>query len=215
VPAAAPAPPSDRRAQRHAGTRSQILAAAADLVRSEGLASLSMRDLGARVGMRAQSVYGYFPSKHAIYDALFQQGAEAFLAAMSAPTSSEAAEPHERLMASAQRFFTFCVSDPVRYQLLFLHTIPGFVPSPEAYEPAVAALALTSTAFAEAGITDPDALDLATAVLAGLTSQQLANDPGGDRWARLVDRAVLMLLTDFAPHVLTAPPTITDRKATR
>ena len=36
-----------------------------------GSAALSMRDLGARVGMRAQSLYVYFPSKYAIYDAMF------------------------------------------------------------------------------------------------------------------------------------------------
>ena len=32
-----------------------------------------MRDLGARVGMRAQSLYSYFPSKHAIFDAMFAE----------------------------------------------------------------------------------------------------------------------------------------------
>ncbi len=43
----------------------------------------------------------------------------------------------------------------------------------------------------------------------GLTSQQIANDPGGDRWERLVDRAVAMLLADLAPHLLDhpSPPT--------
>ncbi len=59
--------------------------------------------------------------------------------------------------------------------------------------------------FDAVGITDPAAIDLATAVFTGLTSQQLANDPGGDRWARLVDRAVAMLLTDLAPHLLDHP----------
>ena len=48
--------------------------------------------------------------------------------------------------------------------------------------------------FMEHGITDPDAMDLWTALISGLTGQQLANDPGGTRWARLVDRAVDMFL---------------------
>ena len=34
---------------------------------------------------------------------------------------------------SAHRFFEFCVSDPVRYQLLFQRTIPDFVPSERSY----------------------------------------------------------------------------------
>ena len=63
--------PRDRRAERNAATRAEILSAAWDLARDDGLTALAMRDLGARVGMRAQSLYVYFPSKHAIYDAMF------------------------------------------------------------------------------------------------------------------------------------------------
>ena len=43
---------------------------------------------------------------------------------------------------------------------------------------------------------------LVTAVLAGLVGQQLANDPGGHRWERLVDRTVDMLLAEVAPETL-------------
>ena len=61
----------DRRAERFEATRREILDVAWELVRADGLGALSMRDLGARVGLRAQSLYVYFPSKHAIYDAMF------------------------------------------------------------------------------------------------------------------------------------------------
>ena len=43
------------------------------------------------------------------------------------------------------------------------------------------------------GITNEEDVDLATAIIGGLVDQQLANDPGGDRWGRLVDRVVDML----------------------
>ena len=33
-------------------------------------------------------------------------------------------------------------------------------------------------------------MDLWTALLSGLTAQQLSNDPGGDRWSRLLDESV-------------------------
>src|SRR5207253_10226190 len=68
------APPlRDRRAERYTATRREILDAAWELVRAGGLASLTMRDLGTRVGMRAQSLYAYFPSKYAICDAMFDE----------------------------------------------------------------------------------------------------------------------------------------------
>ncbi len=38
--------------------------------------------------------------------------------------------------------------------------------------------------------------DLCVALVGGLVDAQLANDPGGTRWARLVDRAVDMFAND-------------------
>ncbi|GEM_PF-6857394 len=37
-----------------------------------------------------------------------------------------------------------------------------------------------------------------TALVAGLAAQQTSNDPGGDRWLRLIDEAAGM----YADHVL-------------
>ena len=51
-----------------------------------------------------------------------------------------------------------------------------------------------SKALQGAGIRDPAALDLWTAVLTGLATQQVSNDPGGSRWADVLDRAVDILL---------------------
>ena len=47
------------------------------------------------------------------------------------------------------------------------------------------------------GISDETGADLFTALLAGLIDQQLANEPGGDRWARLLDRTVDMYATEM------------------
>jgi hypothetical protein len=40
-------------------------------------------------------------------------------------------------------------------------------------------------------------LDLYAAVVGGLVDAQLANDPGGDRFARQLDRAIGMLADHF------------------
>jgi AcrR family transcriptional regulator len=207
APATAAAIPRGRREAQRDRTRAEILAAAWVLVRSQGLAGLSMRDLGEAVGMRAQSVYSYYPSKDAIYDAMFRQGYEEFHAWMEADEVT--LPPLDRFRRMAHRFFAFCTTDAVRYQLLFQRTIPGFEPSPESYVVALAALDALTGEFAAIGIADPAAVDLATAVFTGLTSQQIANDPGGDRWERLVDRAVSMLLADLAPHLLDHPSPLT------
>ena len=189
----------DRRAVRHAATKDEIIDAAWTLARTRGLAAVSMRELAAAVGMRAPSLYQYFNSKLAIYDAMFDHGMREAVAAMSA--AIEAAKPEDALRESGRALVVFATSDPVRAQLLFQRTIPDFEPSAESYAPGLQLRALGHQALIEKGITDPDALDLWTAVISGLVNQQLANDPGGRRWLRLVDRTVDM----FTAYV-TAPP---------
>jgi AcrR family transcriptional regulator len=185
----------DRRSARREATKAEILHAAWALAREEGLSAISLRDLAARVGMRAPSLYQYFDSKHAIYDAMFADGNRQALAALGERTMG--ADVRTSLKEWGREFIAFCAADVARYQLLFQRTIPGFEPSPESYALAVEFLGRTRRAFTEAGLDDAD-LDLWTALISGLTSQQISNDPGGDRWLRRVDEAVDM----YVDHVL-------------
>ena len=56
--------------ERHALTRRRILDTALELVDSEGLKALSMRRLGAALGVEAMSLYHHFPSKGELLDGL-------------------------------------------------------------------------------------------------------------------------------------------------
>ena len=86
-----------------------------------------------------------------------------------------------------------------RYQLLFQRTIPGFEPTPDAFAPAVRALDGTRARLARNGITDPRHVDMWTAWATGLVDQQLSNDPGGDRWVRLIDDFIEMFFRYCRP----------------
>jgi AcrR family transcriptional regulator len=190
----------DRRSRRREATKAEILDAAWAIAREHGLTAISLRDLASRVGMRAPSLYQYFDSKHAIYDAMFEQGARQSLETMTEPIDST--DAREVLQISARRLVQFFTSDPARASLLFQRTIPGFEPSPKAYAPAVEMRDAALQRLAEFGITDPDAIDMWTALVSGLGNQQIANDPGGTRWIRLIDRAVDMYLAEVAPQLL-------------
>jgi AcrR family transcriptional regulator len=201
----------DRRAARRAATRAEILDAARALMAERGLAALSLRDLGERVGMRAQSLYSYVDSKHDIYDALFRQGYEEYAAAMAEAeaTAPRRADPRAYARHLAHAHVAWCLDDPVRYQLLFWRTIPGFVPSEESWTAALAAFEALREPLARVGLGDPAQVDLTTALFSGLTSQQLTNDPGGDRWTRLVDRAVDLLLLSVSDDPGSSQPSAT------
>ena len=180
------------REARRQNARADLLAVAWEMVREGGLGALSLRELARRAGITTPTVYAYFESKNAILDAMFGEAAESFEQSNAEPL--EDGSPHQQLVAHAHRFAAFCTSDVVRYQLLFQHLIPGFSPSPESYAPAVRALDAARQRLEQAGVRDPRHLDLWTALMTGLVDQQISNDPGGDRWIRLIDDVVVMFL---------------------
>ena len=196
----------DWRESRRQSARDAIVDAAWGLVREEGLAALSLRDLAARAGITTPTVYAYFDSKHAIYDAMFGRAASEFATHMTQPFDTSV--PAQILVASATRFAEFCTTDVSRYQLLFQRTIPDFAPSAEAYAPAVLALAAARKRLALNGITQARHVDLWTALLTGLVDQQIANDPGGHRWNSLIGEAVAMFLVHChsTPSARTSKP---------
>ena len=93
-----------------------------------------------------------------------------------------------------RRFVGFCTEDVPRYQLLFQRTIPGFEPSAESYAHSVRAYEHLVWRLSINEVTDPELIDMWTAWTTGLVDQQISNDPGGDRWSRLIDDFVEMNL---------------------
>jgi AcrR family transcriptional regulator len=180
------------RLRRRQATIDEILAAARELAREHGLASISMRDLGARVGLHASSLYQYFSSKDAIYDALFALGHRELHAHMA--QLDRTGKPVDVFKRGSQLFTEFCLQDEVRYQLLYQRTIPGFVPSAASMALAWDSYRDIAGALAAAGVTEHADVDLWTAIQMGLIAQQLANDPGGRRFADLLEPAIDMFL---------------------
>lgn len=200
-------PNRDRTAERREATRREILDAAWAVAGEVGLAQLTLRDVAERVGMRAPSLYSHFASKHAIYDAMFGQAWAAY--EEQERKFLETLPPHPRTAAKllARHFFDYAVADLARNQLLNQRTIPGFEPTPESYAPAVRVLELGRATLASLGVTDRGDFDIWIALIGGLADQQLANDPGGDRFARLLDRAL-----DMWADAVGLPPEPSPRK---
>lgn len=183
---------TDRRAARHQATKARILDAAWTLARERGLAGLSLRDLAAAVDLRQPSLYSYFDSKHALYDAMFAQGYQQLIDEIDEIELT--GDPEEQVRQMARTFVALATSDVTRAQLLFLRTLPDFEPSPQSYELAVRFLDEARGRLAAAGLTRREDVDLYTTVVGGVVSQQLANDPGGSRFVGLIDSVIDMYL---------------------
>jgi AcrR family transcriptional regulator len=199
--------PRDRRRRQ---TREEILDAALAVVTEQGAAALNLSEVARRIGLRQPSLYQYFDSRMAVYDALFERGMGEHLAVVR-----EAAAANPPGLATLRAISTgtvrFAVRNPALTQLVFLPAVPGFEPSARAYAPSLEVLELTRAAFAvavERGELRPEAdsergLTLFTALTAGVALQQLGNDQHGNatdgRYLALVEPAFEMFCTYYAP----------------
>ena len=176
---------TDRRAARHEATKARILDAAWDLAREQGLAGISLRDLAARVDLRQPSLYSYFDSKNALYDAMFAQGYEQLLEAVDAielAGDPRAAAPGDG--AGVRR----------RSRLEDVGAGAAAVPAHAARLRAVGRVVRARDPVPRRarrrrargrGLRPARRISTCTPrSTGGLVNQQLANDPGGTRWMR-------------------------------
>jgi AcrR family transcriptional regulator len=184
----------DRRKVRHEAKRAEILAQAWLLAQRDGLAAISLRDLADSVGLRQPSLYVYFESKLNLYDAMFADGYCQLLSFVA--QRSYVGDPRRALARFLGDLVQFSSDDIVRHQMLFQRTIPVFEPSAEAFALALEFYEVGRQMLAAAGVTDQRNVDIFTALANGLAHQQVANDPGGQRWVRLAGRVTEMFLAD-------------------
>jgi len=197
-------PKRNRLAERREATRLEILDAAWETAHQNGLAGLTLREVADRVGMQPPSLYSHFASKNALYDAMFEQAWRTLLDEIPGWVEQLPAEPRARLIKDAELYFDFAVADLARHQLMDTQIIPNFKPSPQAYAASVEAYSTMGTYLP---ISDQDDIDIYTALIAGLCAQQLANDPGGQRWRRLIPRVINMFADSLGlpPSAESAP----------
>ena len=200
----------DRRQRRRQETIEEVLDVAVEVMSEQGVAGLSVGEIARRMGIRPPSLYVYFPSKNALYDALFRRGAEQVLAAVrdSAAGLEDQATLEETLLQAARAFVRWSVEHPAYTQLLFWRPVPGFAPSEEAYAPALELLRLSRERLADLqrrGLLRQDVeLDDVqrdwTVLASGVISQQLSNAPEESFDSGRFTAALPSLVTMFAHH---------------
>jgi AcrR family transcriptional regulator len=182
---------ADPRPARRKARYQEILAAAWDIAAEQGLSGVSLHEVARTVGLRQPSLYAYFDSKSALYDAMFTQAARRLLD--HARSWSYAEDARLAVRDSCLALWDFIVNNPPASQLLFERAVPGFEPSPDSYAYAQDYLAFNVDLLRAAGVTDPGDIDIFVAIIGGLFNQQQTNEPGGDRWTRHLDTVLAML----------------------
>ncbi|MCA3367390.1 MAG: TetR/AcrR family transcriptional regulator [Roseomonas sp.] len=104
----------------HGNLRAALLEAARARLAEGAEATLSLRNLAARVGVSVNATYRHFDSKEALLMELAAEGFDALRAAMQeAVAKLGAAEAIERLRATGEAYVHFAQDDPALFQLMF------------------------------------------------------------------------------------------------
>jgi AcrR family transcriptional regulator len=199
---------TDRRARRRQETIHEILDIARELMTEEGVNGLNLSEVARRLGVQPPSLYKYFPSLMAIYDALFEQGQRDIVEVMR--TAMADAEPGlAALTAALEACGRWSLANRAVAELLFWRPVPSFHPSAEAFAASVEMVDLQRGALADAvaaGQLGPSALDenaiyLVSVLIAGVLTQAFANEPdlpwGEGRFSPLFARLMHLLPTAF------------------
>lgn len=200
----------DRRQRRREQTIEEILEAAVAVMGEHGAGGLSLGEVARRMGMRTPSLYVYFDSKNAVYDAVFARGWSQLNDVLAPFTArAEHDDPDVVRREAAEAFVRWAVEHPAYSQLMFWRPVPGWQPSPAAYGPAVESMRISGEVFAamqRRGALRAD-VDLAeagaawTVLISGVISQQLANAPDESyeqgRFTRLLPPLIDMYLAHY------------------
>src|SRR6266568_3043056 len=201
----------NRRRRHREQTIDEILDVAVQVMAEEGVAGLSLSEVARRMGIQPPSLYKYFPSKLALYDALFQRGARETLTVFR--TAVAQAEPGwAALTAGTEAIMRLGLERQVIAQLLNWRPVPGFTPSAEAFAPSIEFVdevrRLLQVAADRGELCRDAASEEGTALLsvlvAGVMSQQLANQPHASwdegRFTRLTPRVLELFRRAYPPE---------------
>jgi AcrR family transcriptional regulator len=203
---------TDRASARRLATVEEALDHAAELLKSEGVGAVTVSEVARRMGLRAPSLYKYFPSRNAIYDAVFARGNREINASVDAAVRT--ARPGlDRMLAASRAVLRWAFANPGMAQLMFWRPVPGFEPSAESFEPSQAMwlrfradlmIAAQNGELDESADSD-DVLRLLTIVIAGITSQQMSNQPDvsydDGAFTSLTERALAMFVHEHSATI--------------
>ena len=203
--------PQERRQRNREEMKNAILEAARQVMREEGVAALNLQEVARRVGVRAPSLYEYFPGKMAIYDALFRMGVRLLGERMN--LSHESTDPlWARAQAVLENYMTFAQEYPELYQLVQERPVPGFIPSEESMQESRGLLTMGDAIVEKGiergslalGITVSEARDLFLAMMHGLTALHMANETelpvGAGRFGSLIPAALALFRAAWEPE---------------
>lgn len=153
--------PATRDTYRHGDLRRAAIDSSVELIETQGLAKLSLREVSRRVGVSHGAIYHHFPDRAALLRAIADAGFEDLTAVMSARMAT-ASGPLARLHACGLAYVQFALEHPGVFRMMFRPELTGMAD----LEPPQAALQSWQVLYGavqecvEAGLTRPAPTEL-------------------------------------------------------
>jgi AcrR family transcriptional regulator len=173
------------RGQRAGLTRQAVLEAAVRLVDREGMKALSMRRLGAELGVEAMTLYHYVPNKTALLDGMIEQ-----VVAEAVPPEFGAATWREDLRAYAHALMAALATHP--------HAVPLLLSRPAMTPRNLRTMEAVVAMLREAGFPLRRTLDILYSLTGFVVGQAAAAAGGVDGELASLDQDAYPLLVEAA-----------------
>lgn len=206
-----PLSPQDRRERNRREMVETILAAARAVMQEQGVAALNLNEVARRVRLRPQSLAEYFPTKMALYDALFLRAIAVFQEG-----DERAYRNHPPGWGQIEEWFANRIAladdNPDLHRLALDGSTPDYLPPDRVTQQTQILLEgarrMVSEAITAGAISPGMPVDHATDVLLsirhGLVAERLGKrrfiPPQSDRFAELLPHVLRMVRTAWDPR---------------
>jgi len=120
-----------KRAYHHGDLERSLVEAALVTIREEGVQALTLRSVGARLGVSRTALYRHFDDKQALLARVAAEGFKRFHEALATAVARASAKRANPMPAMAAAYMRFALSNPSHYQTMFSGVLTDWSRYPE------------------------------------------------------------------------------------
>ena len=120
-----------KRGYHHGDLERALVETAVQVIQDEGIEALTLRDVGARLGVSRTALYRHFDGKEALLARVASEGFKRFHAALAKAAEGAEARGIDPLPAMALAYLRFARAHPSHYQTMFSGVVTDMTRDPE------------------------------------------------------------------------------------
>ena len=141
--------PAKKRPYHHGNLRDALIEASLQLIEQKGIKGLTLREIGAAIGVSRMAAYRHFSDKAALLTAISEAGFVQFAEALEAAKASAGSDFPSQLAALALSYVRFAAKHRAHYEVMFSSAVDVSEPIRSASEAAKRAFGILEQTIRE------------------------------------------------------------------